>query len=210
MWAMAPTEKQERDTIMKMKTIMACALAALCLATFAQGERKRRPNGDERPRRHATAGGENAGERQRHAPENGERQRLQIDDETRKLIAAYRSDPSEANKAALKKKVEANYDKMLEQRKAKLKEMKDAGRDQQRISMMEQRLSEMQQNRETRIEKMMSRFMDGKSRNAPDAKSGKDEGSASAEPEAREGRRPRGRRGERSARSKRDRQGEGN
>ena len=97
MWAMAPTEKQERDTIMKMKTIMACALAALCLATFAQGERKRRPNGDERPRRHATAGGENAGERQRRATENGERQRLQIDDETRKLIAAYRSDPSEAN-----------------------------------------------------------------------------------------------------------------
>ena len=69
---------------MRKKTIVTCALAALCLVAFAQEEHGRhRPNGGERPRRHATAGGENAGERQRRAPENGERQRPQIDDETR-------------------------------------------------------------------------------------------------------------------------------
>jgi formylglycine-generating enzyme required for sulfatase activity len=177
---MAPMQKQERNTTMKIKTIAACALAALCLSTFAQqGERRRRPDGGERPRRHAMGGGERhrqgggsqggeyGDERSRRFSGDGERQRPQLNEETRQLIAAYRRDPTEANKAALRKQVEDNYDKMLEQRKARLEELKRSGRDQSRVKEMEERLDEMRKNREKRIDKMMSRFTDSQSRSEP-------------------------------------------
>lgn len=148
---------------MNIKTAITCALAAISIATFAQqGARRRKPDG-ERPRRHAAAG-ENAGERQRRAPEGGERQRPQIDDETRQLIAAYRRDPTEANKAALRKKVEANYDKMIEHRKSRLNESKGAGRDEAKTKMMQERLEDMQKNRESHIDRMMSRFTNAEGR----------------------------------------------
>ena len=149
---------------MKMKTIVACTLAALCLTTFAQqGERRRRSDGGERPRRHATGGGESS----RRSSGEGERQRPQIDEETRQLIAAYRRDPTEANKAALRKRVEANYDKMIEQRKARLEGLKQSGRDQSRVKEMEERMSEMQTNRDKRIDNMMSRLTDRQFRREP-------------------------------------------
>ena len=84
---------------MKMKTIVTCALAAFCLMAFAQqGERRRRPDSGERPRRHAM-GGEYGGERSRRSSGDGERRRPQLSEETRRLIAAYQRDPTEANKA---------------------------------------------------------------------------------------------------------------
>ena len=84
------------------KTIVTCALAAFCLMAFAQEKHGRhQPNGGERPRRHAREG-ENGDRKMHGSSESGERRRPQINEETRKLIAAYRRDPTEAHKAALR------------------------------------------------------------------------------------------------------------
>ena len=197
---------------MKIKTIVTCALAALCLATFAQqGERRRRPDG------------ETGGARMHRFSTTVERERPQLNEETRQLIAAYRRDPTEANKAALRKQVEANYEKVIERKKAKLEELKRSGHDQSRVKEMEERLDEMRKNREKRIDKMMSRFTDGQSRNAnqqddfshgdaearrhtPRRRDSASSGERSR-PTARE-RRGEGQRGERGPRARRDRQGE--
>jgi len=53
-----------------------------------------------------------------------EKERPELNAETKALIAAYHRDPSEANKAALKKQIEVNYDKVIERKKAKLAELK--------------------------------------------------------------------------------------
>lgn len=53
-----------------------------------------------------------------------EKERPRLDDETRRLIAAYRRNPSGENFEALKKQVEKNYDKVLGRKKAKLEELK--------------------------------------------------------------------------------------
>lgn len=53
-----------------------------------------------------------------------EKERPQLNEETKRLIAAYRRDPSQANYAALKKQVERNYDAVVARKKAKLEELK--------------------------------------------------------------------------------------
>ena len=53
-----------------------------------------------------------------------EKERPQLDEETKRLIAAYRRDPSDANRAALRKKIADNYDKIVERKKAKLEDLK--------------------------------------------------------------------------------------
>ena len=167
---------------MKMKTIVTCALAAFCLMAFAQqGERRRRPEGGERPRRHAM-GGEYGGERSRRSPGDGERRRPQLSEETRKLIAAYHRDPTEANKAALRKQVEADYEKRIERKKEQLAELKRAADSESRVKEVEDELDQMIQNRDRRIDQMMMRFTEKRSR--PN------------ESEAREGQRQHRRRGE--------------
>ncbi len=180
---------------MKMKTIVTCALATLCLMAFAQqGERHRRPDGGERPRRHAMGGdemhrrgtgpqgGEYGGERSRRFSGDGERRRPQFSEETRKLIAAYHRDPTEANKAALRKQVEADYEKRIERKKEQLAELKRAAGSESRVREMEGELDEMIQNRDRRIDHMMTRFTEKRSR--------------PAESEAREGHRQHRRLGE--------------
>ena len=167
---------------MKMKTIVTCALAAFCLMAFAQqGERRRRPDGGERSRRHAM-GGEYGGERSRRSSGDGERRRPQLSEETRKLIAAYQRDPTEANKAALRKQVEADYEKRIERKKEQLAELKRAAGSESRVKEVEGELDQMIQNRDRRIDQMMTRFTEKRSR--PD------------ESEAREGPRQHKRRGE--------------
>ena len=194
---------------MRKKTIVTCALAALCLVAFAQEEHGRhRPNGGERPRRHVR-GDENGDRKMHRSPESGERRRPQLNEETRKLIAAYRRDPTETNKSALRKQVEADYEKRIERKKAELAELKRTASSESRVKEIEGELDEMIRNRDRRIDQMMTRFTEKRSR--PD------------ESEAREGRRPRGQRGggrhgesrhgegrrnERSPRSPRDRQGD--
>ena len=166
---------------MRKKTIVTCALAALCLVAFAQEEHGRhRPNGGERPRRHVR-GDENGDRKMHRSPESGERRRPQLNEETRKLIAAYRRDPTEANKTALRKQVEADYEKRIERKKAELAELKRSAGSESQVKEMEGELDEMIQSRDRRIDQMMSRFTEKRSR--PD------------ESEAREGRRPHERRG---------------
>ncbi len=166
---------------MRKKTIVTCALAALCLVAFAQEEHGRhRPNGGERPRRHVR-GDENGDRKMHRSPESGERRRPQLNEETRKLIAAYRRDPTETNKSALRKQVEADYEKRIERKKAELAVLKRSAGSESQVKEMEGELDEMIQSRDRRIDQMMSRFTEKRSR--PD------------ESEAREDRRPHERRG---------------
>ena len=191
---------------MRKKTIVTCAITVLCLMAFAQEEYgRRRPNGGERPRRHAM-GGENGNRKMHGSSESGERRRPQLNEETRKLIAAYRRDPTEANKTALRKQVEADYEKRIERKKAELAELKRTTSSESRVKEMEGELDKMIQNRDRRIDQMMARFTEKRSR--PD------------ESEAHEGHRPRGQRGggrhgegrhgERGPRTTRDKQGGNN
>ena len=56
-----------------------------------------------------------------------EKERPQLNEETKRLIASYRRNPSEANRSALRKQVGINYDKVLDRKKAKLEELKRPG-----------------------------------------------------------------------------------
>ena len=42
-----------------------------------------------------------------------EKERPELNEETKKLIAAYRQNPTPENKAALRKQTETNYDKVV-------------------------------------------------------------------------------------------------
>ena len=81
-----------------------------------------------------------------------EKERPQLDEETRRLIAAYRRDPSSANYAALKAKVERNYDAVVARKKAKLEELKRTARDRSKVEEMQIIVDEMLRDREQRVE----------------------------------------------------------
>ena len=49
-----------------------------------------------------------------------EKERPQLDDVTRGLIAAYQKNPTEANKQALRNQIAINYDKFLQRKKQNL------------------------------------------------------------------------------------------
>ena len=114
--------------------------------------------------------------------ETDEQRRPQLSEETRKLIAAYQRDPTEANKAALRKQVEADYEKRIERKKEQLAELKRTDGSESRIKKLKGELDEIIQNRDKRIDQMMTRFTERRSR--------------LDESEARESRRPYRRRGE--------------
>ncbi len=89
-----------------------------------------------------------------------EKERPQLNEETKRLIAAYRRDPSEANYAALKKQVERNYDAVVARKKAKLEELKRTARDQYKVEEMQNIVDEMLRDRDQRVENSMRRFTD--------------------------------------------------
>ena len=89
-----------------------------------------------------------------------ERERPELDEETRRLIAAYRRDPSEANRVALRRKVEQNYDAVVAKKKAKLEELKRTAKHQAKIEEMQIIVDEMIRDRDTRVEQSMKRFAD--------------------------------------------------
>ena len=89
-----------------------------------------------------------------------EKERPQLDEETKRLIAAYRRDPSDANRAALRKKIADNYDKIVERKKAKLEELKRTARHESKIEEMQIIVDEMLRDRENRIESSLRRFTD--------------------------------------------------
>ncbi len=89
-----------------------------------------------------------------------EKERPQLNEETRRLIAVCRRNPSEANLAALRKQVALNYDKVVERKKAKLEELKRTARHVSKIQEMQEIVDEMVRNREKRIEQSIRRFTD--------------------------------------------------
>lgn len=89
-----------------------------------------------------------------------EKERPELNEETKRLISAYRRDPSKANFAALRKQVETNYDKVIGRKKAKLEELKRTARDAFKVREMQEIVDDVVQNRENRIEQSMRRFTD--------------------------------------------------
>lgn len=80
-----------------------------------------------------------------------EKERPELNEETKKLIAAYRRNPSQTNRAALKKQLEINYDKVVERKKAKLEELKRTAKHASKVQEMQLIVDEMLQNRDARI-----------------------------------------------------------
>ena len=80
--------------------------------------------------------------------------RPEFSEETRRLAAVCRRDPSEENRAALKKQIGVDYDRFLKEQRAKLKK----GRD--RRSQESRRLEAMSRDRDKYIERIMERMLD--------------------------------------------------
>ena len=93
-----------------------------------------------------------------------EKERPQLNEETKRLIAACRRDPSEANLTALRKQIEINYDKVVARKKAKLEELKRTAKHNFKVQEMQEIVDEMLKNREYRIEQNMRRFTDPRMR----------------------------------------------
>lgn len=89
-----------------------------------------------------------------------ERERPQLNEETRQLIAAYRRDPSEANRVALERQVGQNYDRIVARKKAKLEDLKRTARHASKVTEMQDIVDEMIRNRDQRIAQTMKRFTD--------------------------------------------------
>ena len=101
-----------------------------------------------------------------------EKERPELNQKTRDLIAAYRKNPTDANYAALRKQVEINYDKVLDRKKAKLEELKQTAKEAKKIEEMRVIVDEMIRDRENRVNQSMSRFTDERLR--PNARDNKD------------------------------------
>lgn len=97
-----------------------------------------------------------------------EKERPELNEETRQLIAAYRKDPSEANRLALQRQVELNYDRVVARKKAKLEELRRTVKDPAKAEEMRVIVDEMLRDRENRINQSMLRFADPRLR--PDAR----------------------------------------
>ena len=67
-----------------------------------------------------------------------EKERPQLNDETKRLIANYRQNPTAENWNALRRQAEINYDKVVERKKAKLEELKMTARHTSKIEEMQQ------------------------------------------------------------------------
>lgn len=101
-----------------------------------------------------------------------EKERPELNDETKRLIAAYRQNPTEENRAALRRQVEINYDNVIARKVAKLQELKQTARHESKIREMEQIVDEVIKDKENRVEQSMRRFTDPRLR--PGARESKD------------------------------------
>ncbi len=101
-----------------------------------------------------------------------EKERPELDDVTKALIAKYRQSPTEANRQALKRQIEINYDNVVARKKAKLAELRATAKDQSKITEMEEIVQQMLQDRINRVNQTLSRFTD--SRLQPNARTSKD------------------------------------
>ncbi len=101
-----------------------------------------------------------------------EKERPELDEETKQLIAAYRKNPSPSNYQALREKVARNYDAVVARKKAKLEELKQTAKHTSKVEEMQEIVDEMLRDRENRINQSMSRFTDARLR--PGARDNKD------------------------------------
>ena len=143
------------------KLIITLAVSALAICSFAQehGENGSRRSPRERGRMQA-----NPEAKLHRFSTTIEKERPQLNQETRDLIAAYRRDPSDANRAALRKQVAKNYDAVVARKKAKLEELKRTAKHQGKVDEMQIIVDEMLRDREQRIEASMARFTDSRFR----------------------------------------------
>lgn len=122
---------------------------------------------------HIAFSASNGGETKLHKFGNTvERERPKLNEETMRLIAAYRKNPTDANRKALKKQVEINYDKVVLRKKAKLEELKKTAKHASKVREMREIVDEMVKNRDTRVEQTMRRFTDSRLR--PGVRNSKD------------------------------------
>lgn len=89
-----------------------------------------------------------------------EKERPQLNEETRRLIGAYRSNPTRENLRALKKQVEINYDKVIARKKAKLLELKQTAKHASKVREMQEIVDEVVREKKNRIEQSVLRFTD--------------------------------------------------
>jgi len=120
----------------------------------------------------ASAAAVNPGARQFKYSMTVEKERPELSEETKKLIAAYRKNPTQENYDALRRQAEANYDKVLARKKAKLEELRQTAKHAAKITEMEEIVNEMIKDRENRINQTMSRFTDSRLR--PHSRESKD------------------------------------
>ena len=143
------------------KLIITLAVSALAICTFAQegGENGSRRRPRERGRMQA-----NPDAKLHRFSTTIEKERPQLNQETRDLIAAYRRNPSDENRAALRRQVAKNYDAIVARKKAKLEELKRTAKHQSKVDEMQVIVDEMLRDREQRIEASMARFTDSRFR----------------------------------------------
>lgn len=143
------------------KKIIIIAIALAGASVFAQGNMRRggrmRANPDAKLHRFSTT---------------VEKERPQLNDETKRLIAAYHRNPTAENKAALRNQCAINYDNIVKRKKAKLEELKRTAKHRFKVDEMQEIVDEMVANREYRINQTLARFTDprfrGRRRRATD------------------------------------------
>ena len=94
-----------------------------------------------------------------------EKERPELDEETKQLLSIYRKNPTTENFAKLREKIAKNYDAVVERKKAKLEDLKQTARYESQVKEMQDIVDEMVENRELRLNQMIARLTD--ERNAP-------------------------------------------
>ena len=89
-----------------------------------------------------------------------EDERPGLNEETKQALAAYKRNPTEANKQALLDMMGVRYDKVVARKKAKLRELEREAHHQALIDEMQAIVDEMVENRDIRIEQQFLRLID--------------------------------------------------
>ena len=89
-----------------------------------------------------------------------EDERPGLNEETKQALAAYKHNPTEANKQALLDMMGMRYDKVVARKKAKLRELEREAKHQDLVDEMQEIVDEMVENRDIRIEQQFVRLID--------------------------------------------------
>jgi len=116
-----------------------------------QNDRGSSGDGERRDSRQQYRRAERGGQNDRR---NSGEMRPEFSEETRRLAAVCRRDPSKENRAALKKQIGIDYDRFLKEQRAKLKKGR-GGKNQE-----SRRLDAMKRDRDKYIERIMDRMLD--------------------------------------------------